>query len=519
MGAGLLSISAYSGGGPSYQLTVASSAGVTINDHVSDGAGKIYRTTSVPDSTHINIEDDVAPDAPVGVPTTGDGAYWTATGTFKLSQAPFSAPYWDNIWRRDMRQIEANIGATGTAGGDLTGSFPDPEVKSAAKSFRFLGGLIAPIILSDQDDYSPAGLADVSILRISSDAARNITGLATPANGRIILLMNGGSYPITLKHENAGSTAANRFYFENNADAVVAPNGGLFLVYCGDSSRWRTVSETNALRNGDTAGGDLNGTYPDPNVNQSSETVAGKIEIATQAETNTGTDDTRAITPAKLASASTVVKNGEAAGGDLEGTYPNPTVKQASTTVAGKIEIATDGEVDTGSDTERAVTPAGLAQADTVVKPGDAAGGDLGGTYPNPSVKGRLVKLLKNQGTTLNPTTTDTTYDNVIPQMTETFTPDNASNWICVSFDCMVTNTNNDKFVYAAIFIDDSEQTGCETATIVTAAAPEMLTIERWFQLSAESHTIAMRWKTNANTATAIDDNRCLTIKEYSALT
>lgn len=37
-------------------------------------------------------------------------------------------------------------------------------------------------------------------------------------------------------------------------------------------------------------------------VPSASETVQGKIEIATQAETNTGTDDTRAITPLKLAS-------------------------------------------------------------------------------------------------------------------------------------------------------------------------------------------------------------------------
>lgn len=36
------------------------------------------------------------------------------------------------------------------------------------------------------------------------------------------------------------------------------------------------------------------------NAVQSSETVSGIIEIATQAETNTGTDDTRAVTPLKL---------------------------------------------------------------------------------------------------------------------------------------------------------------------------------------------------------------------------
>lgn len=438
MGAGLLSISAYSGGGPSYQLTVTSSAGVTIDDQVSEGAGKIYRATSIPDGTHINIEDDVEPDAPVGVPVTGNGAYWTPTTEHDLVQPPFSAPYWDAILRQVLRKIDTLLGAHGTAGGDLTGEYPNPEVQTIAKSLRFLGGLIAPTILSDQDDYSPSGLADTSILRVASDAPRTITGIATGANGRLLYVMNGGSYPITLAHEDSGSTAANRFYLENNADAVIAPNSGVELLYCGDSSRWRTPTPTNALRNGDTAGGDLTGTYPNPSVKQSSETVAGKIEIADIGETNVGADDTRAITPAKLA----------------------------------------------GSDW----------------------------------VKGRLVKHLPNQGTTLNPTTTDLIYTSAIPQMTETFTPANANNLIRVTFDCMFTNTNNDKRIYAAIFIDGSEQTGCEVGCTVVGTAPQTVSLERWFQLTAAPHTIEVRWKTDANTATAVDDNRNLLVQEYSAL-
>jgi hypothetical protein len=578
MGAGLISISAYSGGGPSYSLTVDSSSGVSVDDHVSDGAGNIYRATSVPDSTTINIQDDVEPDAPVGTPTTGNGAFWTATDEHSLSQAPFSTPYWDAIWRRDMRQIDDYLGAHGTAGGDLSGEYPDPEVQSVAKSLRLLGGLIAPTILGDQDDYYPTGLEDMTILRISSDAARSITGLDTGVNGRFLVIFNGGSYPITFKHEDSSSLAANRFLFENDDDAILAPDGGMVLIYCGDSTRWRTATATNALRNGDTAGGDLTGTYPDPSVVQSSETVAGKIEIADQTETDTGTDDTkaitpdklanaatvvntgdaaggdltgtypdpsvvqssetvagkievatqtetdtgtddeRAITPDKLANATTVVKPGDAAGGDLTGTYPDPSVVQASTTVAGKIEIATDGEVDTGTDTDRAVTPAGLAQADTVVKPGDAAGGDLGGTYPNPSVKGRLLQRFEQIGTTLDPSTTDLTYTSAIPQMSQAITPGSASNWIRVAFTGDFYNSNDDKGASIAIFIDSTEQPASQRSCIVRIGEHQCIAIERYFQLTAAAHTIEIRWKTTANTLYAADDNRSLIVEEYSAL-
>jgi hypothetical protein len=70
-------------------------------------------------------------------------------------------------------------------------------------------------------------------------------------------------------------------------------------------------------------------------VPDASETVKGIIEIATQAEVTTGTDDVRAITPLKLATA----------------------VPAASETAAGIAELATQAETNTGTDDARIVTP------------------------------------------------------------------------------------------------------------------------------------------------------------------
>lgn len=74
-----------------------------------------------------------------------------------------------------------------------------------------------------------------------------------------------------------------------------------------------------------------------------STTVKGIVELATDAEAITGTDTVRAVTPHAL----------DAALDDR--------VVAASTTVSGIVELATTGEANTGTDSVRAVTPAGLA--------------------------------------------------------------------------------------------------------------------------------------------------------------
>jgi hypothetical protein len=76
-------------------------------------------------------------------------------------------------------------------------------------------------------------------------------------------------------------------------------------------------------------------------LSASTSTAQGIVELATDAETTTGTDTTRATTPANVKAAIDA--------------------RTASETAQGIVELATTTEASTGSDTTRAVTAAGVA--------------------------------------------------------------------------------------------------------------------------------------------------------------
>lgn len=88
--------------------------------------------------------------------------------------------------------------------------------------------IISPAqITADQDNYAPTGWSTATHVRLDSDAARNITGVDASAVIVQKKLINVGSNNITIKHEDAGSTAANRFLSFTGADIVLQPNDSL----------------------------------------------------------------------------------------------------------------------------------------------------------------------------------------------------------------------------------------------------------------------------------------------------
>lgn len=99
-------------------------------------------------------------------------------------------------------------------------------------------------IAANQNDYNPSSVncATSQTLLINSDAARNITGLAGPVAGCQMALINNGSFTITLKEQDAGSSAANRF--NTGADISLTSSAGVLLRYDSVASRWRLLGAT-----------------------------------------------------------------------------------------------------------------------------------------------------------------------------------------------------------------------------------------------------------------------------------
>lgn len=94
-------------------------------------------------------------------------------------------------------------------------------------------------ITASQNNYNPTGAYEADILRINSDAAWDITGLAGGSAGRIKIIHNVGNFAITFKDESGSSTDANRFAL--NADLVLAADQSVMFLYDAVSERWRMV--------------------------------------------------------------------------------------------------------------------------------------------------------------------------------------------------------------------------------------------------------------------------------------
>ena len=132
--------------------------------------------------------------------------------------------------------IKADVIAESTSGSGVT----------LSNAFSLSGDLTPPQITANQNDYNPTNLDTASVLRLDTDASRNITGIVPPSpdDGRILVIHNIGSNNLSLVDDFFLSAAANRFALSGNI--VLEPDDAVTLQYDTTTNRWRAIGGSTA---------------------------------------------------------------------------------------------------------------------------------------------------------------------------------------------------------------------------------------------------------------------------------
>ncbi len=111
-----------------------------------------------------------------------------------------------------------------------------------------------PTIVVSQNNYNPPGLADVRVVRLTTDASHAITGILTdPRYNRDLRLINAGNFDFTIPHNSASSFALYRIACPLGTTLTVGSGAVVDLYYDIHAGNWRVVGGAGSITGLSTA--------------------------------------------------------------------------------------------------------------------------------------------------------------------------------------------------------------------------------------------------------------------------